>query len=156
MAGDDGGQMSRKAAPRRAVIEIVKTGSWGRVEYRHRLECGHTEVRKRASSAPAISCMWCVVAEQKGAELQQLAIQQPVRNVMVDVHDLLDDGFSHDSVVDEDANRMAAGLASNLGIPIDSVDVVIEDVEGRLQVQYAVVFLDVRSARRLSGLDKSQ
>lgn len=155
MAGDDRG-ISRKAAPRRAIIEIVKTGSWGRVEYRHRLECGHTEVRKRASTAPAISCVWCVVAENKDTELRTLVAQQPVRDVLVDVNDLLDDGFSSDSIANEDASRMMAGLSSNLGVPLESIDVVIGDVDGTLEVQYAVVFLDVRSARRLSGLDKSE
>ena len=151
MARDD---ISRKAAPRRAIIEIVKTGSWGRVEYRHRLECGHTEVRKRASTAPSISCVWCVVAENKDTELRNLVAQQPVRDVIVDVNDLLDDGFADDAIADEDAGRMRAGLANHLGVPVEAVDVVIGDVDGRLEVQYAIVFLDVRSARRLSGLDK--
>ncbi len=154
VAGEDE-RLSRKAAPRRAIVEIVKTGSWGRVEYRHRLECGHTEVRKRASSAPAISCLWCVVAEKKDEELRNLVVQTPVRDVIVEVGDLLDDGFGADTLAAEDASRMVAGLSSALGVPSDSIDVVMEDVDGVLQVQYAVVFLDVRSVRRLSGIDKS-
>lgn len=151
---DNDSRLSRKAAPRRAIVEIVKTGSWGRVEYRHRLECGHTEVRKRQSTAPAISCLWCVVAENKDEELRNLVAQKPVTNLMVDVHDLIDDGFAHDTVADEDANRMRAGLSNALGVPVEAIDVVMEDVDGSLQVQYAIVFLDVRSARRLSGLDR--
>lgn len=100
--------------------------------------------------------MWCVVAEQKGQELQQLAIQQPVRDVLVDVGDLVDDGFGADAIADEDAGRLRAGLAGSLGVPVEAIDVIVEDVDGTLQVQYAVVFLDVRSARRLGGLDKSK
>ena len=77
MADDE--RISRKAAPRRTILEIIKSGSWGRVEYRHRLECGHTEVRKRASSAPVISCTWCVVAERTDGELRKM-VQTPHKN----------------------------------------------------------------------------
>lgn len=150
MADDE--RISRKAAPRRAILEIIKSGSWGRVEYRHRLECGHTEVRKRASSAPVISCTWCVVAERKDDELRKLA-QTPVRDVLIDVSDLLDDGFGEDIIAEDDANRMRAGLSAKFGIPVESIDTVLEDVDGHLQVQYVVLFLDASSARRLGGLD---
>jgi len=152
MAQEDDDRISRKAAPRRAVIEIVKTGSWGRIEYRHRLDCGHTEVRKRASATQVMSCTWCVVAERKDSELRTL-VQTPVRDVLLNVADIIDDNFAEDTVADEDANRMRAGLSARLGIPVESIDVILEDVDGSLQVQYAVVFLDVASARRLSGID---
>ena len=48
----------RRQAPSRAVIHRQKIGNYGSTEYRHHLECGHIETRKRRLPSP-VKCVSC-------------------------------------------------------------------------------------------------
>lgn len=138
--------VSNRKAPKREVVGIFKQGSWGKYEYAHQLDCGHTEMRKRAASTPKIACRLCVWAASKGEELKAL-VAVPQRTVMVDVDDVI--SVDEDHVAEVEAGRLRAGLASNWGIPQEAIDVVVSDVDGRLVVSSVVVFLSGNDAKRL-------
>lgn len=142
-------EINRKKAPQREVVEISKSGQWGDVVYRHLLSCGHTEERKRVAPASKMACTWCVVAAEKEQDLRRLTAPQPTSQVLIDVADLIDQD-TVDLAVEEDASRIQAGLASAFGIPANSIDVVLEDDGGSLQLSYAIVFLSAADAKRLS------
>ena len=146
MANDD---VNRKKAPFRDVIEIVKSGQWGDVVYKHRLSCGHIEERKRVAPANRMACTWCVVAAEKEQDLRRLTAPQPTSQVLIDVADLIDQD-TRDLAVEEDASRIQAGLAAALGVPANSVDVILEDDDGALRLSYAIVFLSASDAKRLA------
>lgn len=56
--------MSKRSAPQRQVLTIVKSGSYGAVTWRHYLACGHVEVRKRKAPSPMIACAACAGSPQ--------------------------------------------------------------------------------------------
>lgn len=141
--------ISRKKAPKRDVVEITRSGDWGSVVYLHRLSCGHVESRKRVAPAPQMACTWCVVAERKGDELRTLLTPQPRAEMVIDVTDMIDVA-SPDIAADEDAMRLKGSLSRSLGVPADAIDVVLEDIDGQLNVAYAVVFLSAADAQRLA------
>lgn len=142
--------MNLKKAPQKEILSIDRTGSWGKVEYRHRLTCGHTEVRKRPSTAPKIACSWCVVAEEKQKELQVLATIEPS---VVDVP-LEEPWYDADTEHDVDAGRLRAGLVLALGLSPEAVEVVSEvGDDGELEARYVVVFMDLSTAKRIAGFD---
>lgn len=138
--------VSNRKAPKREVVGIFKQGSWGKYEYAHQLDCGHTEVRKRAAPTPKIACRLCVQAASKGEELKALVVV-PQRTVMVDVDDVI--SVDEDHVAEVEAGRLRAGLAANWAIPQEAIDVVVSDVDGRLVVSSVVVFLSGNDAKRL-------
>lgn len=138
--------VSNRKAPKREVVGIFKQGSWGKYEYAHQLDCGHTEIRKRAASTPKIACRLCVRAASKGEELRAL-VAVPQRSVMVDVDDVI--SVEEDHVAEVEAGRLRAGLAANWQIPPEAIDVVVSDVDGRLMVSSVVVFLSGNDAKRL-------
>lgn len=142
--------ISRKKAPQRDVLEISKSGQWGEVVYRHLLSCGHIEERKRVAPANRMACTWCVVAKEKEEDLRRLTAPQPTRQVLVDVSDIIDSS-TEDLAVEEDASRIQANLASALKIPAGSIDVVLEDEDGKLRMAYAVVFLSAADALRIGS-----
>lgn len=139
---------SLKSAPRREVLEIVKIGDWGEIEYLHRLSCGHTSKRKRQSSASHIACEGCVIAEEfakSGAPVARRVDDSPSLGSLPDVmHDEL-------GSVEAEAQRIAAGLAARFRVPTEAVDVAISAQGERAEIAYAVVFLDAATARRLSS-----
>lgn len=141
-------EVNNRKAPRRTVLWIDKTGSWGNYTYRHGLECGHVEVRKRASSAPKIACPACVRAEAKGNELRSL-IATPQRQVLVEVDDII--ALEDDHLVEVEAGRLRGALATTLGVSQEAIDVVMADVDGRLTVASVVVFLSGLDATRLAN-----
>lgn len=128
-----------RKAPRRAVEQISRTGSWGDVKYHHALECGHVEVRPRATRAPVLACVSCLRAAEKAVELQSFATQtQP--------------NFEFDAKLaasEIEVARLTAGLAKALRISADAIDVKVLDTGGALQVKSAVVFLSPADVRRL-------
>lgn len=141
--------MNLKKAPQKEILSIDRTGSWGKVEYRHRLACGHTEVRKRPSSAPKIACSWCVVAEEKQKELESLAVVVMPVDVPPE-----EPWYDPDAEHDIDAGRLRAGLVLALGVPPESVEVVSEVGDsGDLEARYVVVFMDLSTARRIARFD---
>lgn len=138
--------MSLKAAPRREVVAVERKGDWGDVTYHHQLVCGHTEVRKRPAKADQIACESCLLAKQYVPGTTPLAPSSvPVADDMVDPVQV------EIAYVEGRAGRMRAGLASYLRVPLDAVDVVVGDVDGRLQVLSAVVHLEPSEVDRLIG-----
>lgn len=141
-------EVNRKSAPQREVLDIERTGSWGIVEYRHRLACGHTEVRKRPSRAPKIACTLCVVAVAKEEELKALALAVPDRSAPSPDIDVVADEIAEAEV---DAQQLKAALSASLDCPIDAVDVVMEMGDNNsLSVSFVHIFLDIATARRLA------
>lgn len=142
--------VNKKSAPQKNIVSIDKQGGWGDVSYYHKLECGHIEVRKRASTAPKIACTWCVLGEEKGKELRALTLVQPP--TLEEVWDF------YDSTINEEVDiaQLRAGLASAIGCPQDSVEVVAEVVENNvLKVMYVNVFLDLETAKRIAKYEKN-
>ena len=142
--------VNKKSAPQKKIVSIDKQGGWGDVSYYHKLECGHIEVRKRASTAPKIACTWCVVGEEKGKELRALTLVQPP--TVEEVWDF------YDTTINEEVDiaQLRAGLASAIGCPQDSVEVVAEVTENNvLKVMYVNVFLDLETAKRIAKYEKN-
>ena len=142
--------VNKKSAPQKKIVSIDKQGGWGDVSYYHKLECGHIEVRKRASTAPKIACTWCVLGEEKGKELRALTLVQPP--TLEEVWDF------YDSTINEEVDiaQVRAGLASAIGCPQDSVEVVAEVVENNvLKVMYVNIFLDLETAKRIAKYEKN-
>lgn len=130
--------VNKKKAPRQKILSIERQGAWGRVEYLHILECGHTEKRKRASTTDVMACSWCVVAEEKGAQLQSLAQVPQSQELDDDIMDILGGSLASS---EKAVAKLRADLASRLNVPPDYVDIVTLDDEGSLSISYAVVFI---------------
>lgn len=145
MAGD----INKKTAPQRAVVDIERTGQWGAVEYRHRLECGHTEIRKRIMPTKKIACTACVLAGQIDDRLAPIQTRSVKILDPMDAADIIGDdlyGFANEV----DISRAQALIAKRLGVPIESVDVVAEvDDEGLLKISYASIFIEASIVYRL-------
>jgi hypothetical protein len=130
------------------VLSIERTGSWGKVEYRHRLTCGHTEVRKRPSSAPKIACALCVVAEAKAVELR--ALTQPRKHELEPLPDSPDVVADDIAEAELEIQKLRGALASFLSCSPEAIDVVMEvDEEGKLEAQYVHIFLDIFTAKNV-------
>lgn len=142
-------EVNIKKAPKRKVVRIDKQGEWGNLWYVHFLECGHSDVRKRAASTPTVACSDCVRAVAKGEELKAL-VAVPQRSVIMDVDDMI--ALDEDHAVEVEAGSLKAGLASALSIPLESIDVVVSDVDGRLVVSSVVVFLSGKDANRIAKM----
>jgi hypothetical protein len=150
-------KVNLKKAPQREILEIERSGEWGKVDYRHRLTCGHVEIRKRPSSAPKIACSWCVVAEEKQQELQLLA--NPARSSARLPQAWTEEEaevpyIDADGETDLESSKLRAGLVLALGCSPESVEVITEvDENGDLSARYVVVFMDIVVAKRLAKFD---
>ena len=133
--------MSKKQAPQQTVVSISKYGEWGKVEYAHKLECGHTEVRKRASRAPKIACEQCVKAN---TARQMLSKFVPIK--VEDEFVWEDDVASSIAKLEQDIGRLRAGIASKFNIGPESIDVITEETEEGARVSYVVILLDAEQA----------
>ena len=141
-------EVNRKSAPQREVLSIERTGSWGKVEYRHRLACGHTDVRKRPSSSPKIACTLCVVAEAKAVELR--ALIQPRKQEFEPLPDSPDVVADDIAEAELEIQKLRGALASFLSCSPEAIDVVMEvDDEGKLEAQYVHIFLDIYTAKNV-------
>lgn len=142
--------VNKKSAPQKVIVSIDRKGGWGDVSYNHKLECGHIEVRKRASTAPKIACTWCVISEEKGKELRALTIVQPP--TIEEVWDFYDESINEEVNVAE----LRAGIASAIGCPQDSVEVISEiDENNILRVNYVRIFLDIELAKKIGKYQKT-
>ena len=130
-----------RKAPRRRIEEITRIGVHGSVKYHHELECGHTEIRPRASRAPKLGCAWCFRIEQ--AEPEFGAVVLKVSDDTVDY----DERLSHNEV---QVARLHGSLAKTLGVPTEAVDLVVTERGADLTVESAVVFLSPRDIARLT------
>lgn len=128
-------------------MQIDREGAWGRVEYAHLLDCGHTERRKRASRSKYLSCAWCVIAERKDEELRDL---KPVdRNVMPEDDDYLDAVGSQLATTERMLAKVRAELASRFNVPAESVDIVVSDEDGRVGLSFATIFIPATDLVRI-------
>jgi hypothetical protein len=133
--------VSKKQAPQQTVVSISRYGEWGKVEYAHRLECGHTEIRKRATRAPKIACEQCVKAN---AAKQMLSKFVPVK--VEDDFSWEDEIASSIAKIEQDIGRLRAGIASKFNIGPESIDVITEETEEGARVSYVVIILDAEQA----------
>jgi hypothetical protein len=130
----------RRKSPRRKIKSIERIGTWGNLKYHHLLECGHTEVRPRASSAPKLACAWCLRVEDKKDELSLLA---PVNNQS-------DENFDEMFIKQLDnESRVRAEISKRLQVPVDAIDVTIDDISG---IRAARVFFSPSDVSRMTGL----
>jgi hypothetical protein len=134
-----------RRAPRREVVEITRTGKWGKVTYQHRLSCGHIESRPRAATSPTLACAWCLRASEKDKEMLSLAPPQGV-NVFFEQEE-------EQSITDFDffVEKLRSGIASKFSIPTDAVDIAVVDSNGKFVIKSAVVFLSPSDVARLGG-----
>lgn len=130
--------MNRKSAPRRTVVRIDREGAWGRVEYAHTLDCGHTERRKRPAKTTVLACAWCVVAEEQDQKMKALATTSAPGGADDDLFDPL--GISL-AASEKAVAKLRGDLAGRFDVPLEYVDVVTSDDDGMLAVSYAVVFI---------------
>ena len=129
-----------RKAPRRKVEGIERTGNWGSVKYHHLLECGHTEIRTRASRAPKLGCAWCLRTEVKATEMAALAITYPKP---LDY----DERLGHNEI---QVARLQGSLAKALGVPTEAVDLIVTEKGGDLIVESAVIYLSPRDIDRMT------
>lgn len=128
------GELSAKRAPRREVLDILREGDWGEVNYRHRLSCGHTVLKKRASKAIVLACVGCLKAKEFS------------RGVMPKPYTETDDSALYAAEITH--SKMQTGLASLLGISAESVDIV---VNSNGDVRYGLIFVSASDIVRLVG-----
>lgn len=140
-------KINKKSAPQRTVVEIVKTGGWGSVEYHHKLDCGHTEVRKRYAPTGVISCTGCVKAQMAEDTLAQLSVKPAVFVDFADIHDELTTEIAS---YEQDIARTRASLAAALGVTVGDVELIVtENDNGQLSISQAMVFLGPSSINNL-------
>jgi hypothetical protein len=145
--------INKKAAPQRLVLEISRSGSWGKVQYAHRLECGHSEYRKRALVTERIACTLCVKAQHARDTLTEIA-----RATTIEYAEpvWVDEIASDIATSETDIGKLRASLASVLGLSAEAIDVVSEYNEDGLKVSYVVVFMDAEQAIRVAGRSKAE
>jgi len=129
-----------RRAPRRKIVEVSREGAWGKVKYKHLLECGHTEVRPRASSTPSLACAWCLRVDVRQKEINALSLTN--RRPYIDTSPLM----ASDEIT---LSKTRALLSSRFGVPLDSVDIISSDVNGNLEINYAIIFLSSGDVARL-------
>lgn len=141
-------EINKKAAPQQNVLEISRSGSWGKVQYAHRLECGHTEYRKRALTTVKIACTYCVKAQQASesfAEIAKVAATEYAEPVW------LDEISSNIATSEIGIGKLRASLALKFGLSPEAIDVISEETDKGLAISYVVIFVDAEQAIRLAG-----
>lgn len=129
-----------RKAPRRKIQSIERMGRHGSVKYHHSLECGHTEIRTRASRAPKLGCAWCLRAVEKEREVGASTSRVPMP-------------LDYDEVLGQnevEVARLRGSLASALGVPNEAVDLVVSEKGAELSVESAVIFLSPQDVERLT------
>lgn len=129
-----------RKAPRRKVKEIRKVGTWGKVMYEHKLECGHTETRNRKATVPKIACAWCLRTSAKEIEIMSLAYPATMP----------DDYDSQLMKSETEIERVRAKLSHEFRVPLEQVDVTAVDTSGKLQISGAFIWLSGAEVRRIS------
>lgn len=102
--------MNRRAAPRRDVVAIKRTGNWGNVVWQHELSCGHVELRKRKAAGGKLGCSRCWREAAGGTD------------AFLDI-DEVDAWLDAELEADEVRRR----LANRLRVPVELVQVVPTD-----------------------------
>ena len=132
-----------RRAPRRKIVEVSREGAWGKVKYKHILECGHTEIRDRASSTPSLACAWCLRVDVRTKEIS--ALSRGGRAPYVDTS-------PHMATSEINLSKTRAVISSRFEVPLDAVDIVSSDVNGNLEINYAIIFLSSGDVARLMKL----
>jgi hypothetical protein len=140
-------EINKKAAPQRAVLEISRTGGWGKVVYAHRLECRHTEYRKRALTTKKIACTLCAKAEVAEQMVRELIASGPAEYAEPV---WTDEMFSDIATLETDIGNLRASMASALQVSADAVDVVSTQTDEGMAISYVVVFFDAEQADRIA------
>lgn len=136
------GKINLKKAPRREIQEISRLGSWGRVEYHHKLECGHTEIRKRATPSGTMACSGCVLSEEYENRAQQTE-DDPNEEIL----DLLG---SELAVNEKTAQSLKVELGRALNLTTDAIEVVLDiDEQGQQALSGAVILLSADEVLRV-------
>ena len=130
----------RRRAPKRLVVGIERTGRWGQVTYRHELSCGHIESRPRAATSQTLACAWCLRSEEVDAEMKALTQPQKPQHIK-----------EEQSIVDLEMSveKLRAGIASKFSVPVDAVDISVQDISGEMVITSAIVFLSAIDVDRL-------
>lgn len=146
MAGEP---VNLKKAPRRAIKEISRIGSWGRVEYHHKLECGHIEVRKRANSTGIMACTGCVLSEQY--ERRAPKVRENDEHVGSDLsYDILDQLGSELAINEGTAQFLKAELAVRFNVPVEAIEVALDiDEMGQQSLSGAYILLSADEVIRI-------
>lgn len=131
----------RRQAPKRAVKEIRRVGTWGNVRYEHVLECGHSEYKPRASRADRLACMWCVKAIEKDEEMKSFTAPPPSI-----IAEYADDNTASSEI---HLGRVRASLASVMKVPLEAIEIVASENRGVLEIRAAYVFLSAGDISRL-------
>lgn len=132
-----------RRAPRKKIVEVSREGAWGKVKYKHSLECGHTETRNRVSSTPSLACVWCLRVAEQTKEIN--ALSRGVRSPYVDTSASMAQG-------EITISKTRAALSAKFGVPLDAVDIASIDVAGNLQINYAIIFLSPGDVAKLTQL----
>ena len=129
-----------RRAPRRTIVNVSREGAWGKVKYKHLLDCGHTEVRDRASTSPTLACAWCLRINERSKEID--ALSRTSRKPYIDESSSLANN-------EISISKARAALSSKFGVPLDSVDIASSDVNGNFEINYALIFLSSGDVARL-------
>lgn len=128
-----GRKVNLKKAPRRQIVDIARVGSWGRVEYHHKLDCGHSEVRKRATTSGTMACSGCVLSEEY-RDRAETAAPDPNEDILDDLGSLLASN-------EKTTQTLKAELARALSLSADAVEVVFDYNEEGVQALSGAVIL---------------
>lgn len=130
-----------RRAPRRDVVSIERTGRWGQVTYQHKLSCGHVESRQRPAQSPTLACAWCLRINTLDKDFKAITAPQTPIHVKKEEQSIVD--------LEMDVEKLRAGIASKFSVPIDAVDISVQDIHGELVVTSAIVFLSAIDVGRL-------
>lgn len=142
-------QVNKKAAPRKKVTRIEKTGSWGQVEWLHHLECGHIESRKRKSATDLLACTGCVLADRHKNQVERANHRVELLENLDEDQDLFDPLGSSLAAGERTVAQVRAALSAHFAVPHDSVEVIVDDETGSMGVSYALVLLTADEIRRI-------
>ena len=128
------------------VVEVIRSGRWGKVEYIHKLSCGHAEIRKRAAATTKIACEGCLKAEMGTQMLVELSGAKPVFADFSDIHDEIAASVAS---YEQDIARTKAALAKKLGVEVGAVDIYVDETSDSPKIVQAVVFLEALNIERI-------
>lgn len=132
----------KRQAPKKLIRDVRRRGSWGAVFYEHDLECGHIEIRNRASRSRRIACTWCLQDENSNKTNERVA-----SSAKSQYETEADDADFASSEIE--LSQVRASLASFLKVPVDAVEIVAHESMGMLELRAAYIFLSARDVRRL-------
>lgn len=121
--------MSRKAAPRREVLDVTRHGDWGDIVWLHTLACGHVTPRKRRAASTHLNCEACL--ERK----DEPGFALPVDPVAVKA-----------ASAELATAHTQAALAARFGVASDAVQVSLGD---DFDIGFALIVLTRDEIRRI-------